>query len=77
MTVLGSARGITSDKASTTLYNPADSKTIKERINFLDDFISDNELLGDQDLEAIVGRISRLQGGLAIVHPGGTTKVEI
>jgi chaperonin GroEL len=74
---LGTARGVTCDKAQTTLYNPSDSDTIKERLSFLNDFITDNELLGEQETENITGRMSRLEGGLAIVHPGGTTKVEI
>lgn len=36
-----------------------------------------NEFMGEQELEIIAERISKLRGGLVIAHPGGSTDIEI
>jgi chaperonin GroEL len=76
VSVLGNAKGIHITKERTTLFNPP-SDQVEERIKFLSDFVTDNDLLGEMDVDNITERISKLRGGLAIVHPGGTTDVQL
>ena len=50
--------------------------TTEQRIDFLTNFMEDNIMLGEFDLDAISERVSKLRGGLIVVQPGGSTKVE-
>lgn len=51
--------------------------TVEDRVQFLQNFIKDNPVLGDFDLDLISERISKLRGGLIVIQPGGCTQVEI
>ncbi len=50
---------------------------IDDRVQFLQNFIMDNPVLGDFDIDLISERISKLKGGLIVIQPGGCTQVEM
>ena len=47
------------------------SPKVTERISYLQNFMDDNELLGDFEREMIEERIGKLTGGICIVKAGG------
>lgn len=39
--------------------------------------MKENLTLGDFDVDCINERISKLKGGLSVIHPGGSSQVEV
>lgn len=46
------------------------------RIAFLEDILT-SEMVGDSQRDDLSERVSKLKGGLIIVHPGGRTELEV
>ena len=50
---------------------------LDSRINFLEDFLTDNVLVGDSQRDEISERISKLKGGIILIKPGGNTELAV
>lgn len=73
---LGSAKTIESNKLWTTIVGgDGDSDTISNRIEMLKEEFKITEDIGE--CERIQERITRLSSGVAIIHVGGSTEVEM
>ncbi|MBN2878870.1 MAG: chaperonin GroEL [Clostridia bacterium] len=74
--MLGKARQIKVDKENTTIVEGAGSKEeIMARINSLKNQIG--ETTSDYDREKLQERLAKLAGGVAVIHVGAATEVEM
>ena len=74
--VVGKVSQAIIDQERTILIGGHGFKETTERIQFLENFIEGNVILGDFDKDVLSERISKLKGGIRIIQPGGRTKVE-
>jgi chaperonin GroEL len=73
---LGRAKRVVIDKDSTTIIQGAGKKTdIQARINQLKKQIEDTT--SDYDREKLQERLAKLSGGVAVIHVGAATEVEL
>ena len=76
LNMLGRAKKVMIEKESTTIINGAGAKTdIKGRIDELKTQIV--EATSDFDREKLQERLAKLASGIAIIHVGGATEVEV
>ena len=76
MSNLGSAKSIESNKYTTVVVGGnSDYEKIEERIESLKSRITQTESMSA--CESLQGRIVRLSSGVAVIHVGGTTQVEM
>ncbi len=76
LNMLGRAKKVMIEKESTTIINGAGAKTdIKGRIDELKTQIA--EATSDFDREKLQERLAKLASGIAIIHVGGATEVEV
>ncbi len=74
--VLGSAKRIVVDKSSTLIVGGAgDKNTIAARADEIRKQIK--ETTSDYDREKLAERLAKLVGGVAVIHVGGMTEVEV
>lgn len=73
---LGLAKKVYIDKDKTTIVDGAgDTSNINERIEQLTIHINNSD--SDYNREKLQGRLAKLSGGVAILHVGGSTEVEV
>lgn len=73
---LGSARTVTMDKENTTIVEGrGDSERIKDRIKQIKSQIE--ESTSEFDIEKLQERLAKLSGGVAVIHVGAATEVEM
>ncbi|WP_026060045.1 chaperonin GroEL [Pseudaminobacter salicylatoxidans] len=76
LNMLGRARRIMIEKESTTIVDGAGGKNeIRSRISQIKQQIEDTT--SDYDREKLQERLAKLAGGVAVIHVGGVTEVEV
>lgn len=75
--VLGKISGATLSKTETVLRGTNYSQKVEERIQFLQNYTTDNILLSDFEQDLINERIGKLQGGLCLIKAGGISKMDV
>ncbi|AIL12499.1 molecular chaperone GroEL [Candidatus Paracaedimonas acanthamoebae] len=74
--MLGTAKKVVIDKENTTIINGAGAaKDIEARCNQIRAQIE--ETTSDYDREKLQERLAKLSGGVAVIHVGGATEVEV
>ena len=54
-----------------------DVSSLEARVMMLEDYLHENPLVGEMQLDELSERISKLKGGLILVQPGGRTELEV
>jgi len=75
--VVGKVTQVTIRKDRTILLGGFEESKVSDRTRFLENFVRDNPVLGEFDLDILSERISKLKGGLLVIQPGGRTSVEV
>jgi chaperonin GroEL len=75
--VVGRVRQVKISKDQTILIGGFEEAKIDDRTRFLENFVNENPVLGEFDLDILSERISKLRGGLMVIQPGGRTSVEV
>jgi len=75
--VVGKVTQVTISKDRTILIGGFEQGKVSDRMRFLENFVSDNPVIGDFDHDILSERISKLKGGLLVIQPGGRTSVEV
>ena len=67
VSVVGKISEAKIDKSKSILIGEPNSNLYLDRVSFLENFVQENPMLGDFDLESLQERISKLRGGLTVI----------